>query len=89
MPAYLRNTSGEKEAAVSTIVLDLLGVPHEIGSTVTLTYSASGKQITEDFRLSGFWEGDPAKGPDGVDFQRLLSGPYENRHRGVHCNGRF
>ncbi len=50
---------GEKEAAVSTIVLDLLGVPHEIGSTVTLTYSASGKQITEDFRLSGFWEGDP------------------------------
>ena len=28
---------GEKEAAVSTIVLDLLGVPHAIGSTVTLT----------------------------------------------------
>ena len=50
---------GEKEAAVSTIVLDLLGVPHKIGSTVTLTYSASGKQITEDFRLSGFWKGDP------------------------------
>ena len=50
---------GEKEAAVSTIILDLLGVPHKIGSTVTLTYSASGKQITEDFRLSGFWEGDP------------------------------
>lgn len=48
-----------EEVAVSTIVLDLLGVPHKIGSTVTLTYQASGKQITQDFCLSGYWEGDP------------------------------
>ena len=81
---------GEKEAAVSTIILDLLGVPHKIGSTVTLTYSASGETDYRRFPAQRFLgRRSPANGPDGVGFQRLLSGPYENRHRGVHCNGRF
>lgn len=46
------------EAAVSTIVLDLLGIPHEIGARIPLTFTVSGQQVTEEFRLSGYWKGD-------------------------------
>lgn len=46
------------EIATSTLVLDALGIPHKVGEKVTLKISIDGKQITEDFILSGFWEGD-------------------------------
>lgn len=58
MPTVGNLPREEGEVATSTIVLDLLGVPHEIGSTVTLTYTTSQGQVTEDFHLSGYWEGD-------------------------------
>lgn len=51
------------EIAVSTIVLDALDVPHELGETITITYELNpiaGEVKTETFRLSGFWEGDDA-----------------------------
>lgn len=48
----------ENEIALDTIVLDKLGVPHEIGSKVTLTYTVNGKQATDKFILSGYWKGD-------------------------------
>lgn len=46
------------EIATSTLVLDALGIPHKVGEKVTLKISVDGKQITDDFILSGFWEGD-------------------------------
>lgn len=46
------------EIATSTNVLDALGLPYNLGETVTLTFSMDGKKITEDFKLSGYWEGD-------------------------------
>lgn len=53
----------EDEIAVSTLVLDALEVPHKLGEKVIITYEHSGATEdirTEEFRISGFWEGDPA-----------------------------
>ncbi|KZL91496.1 ABC transporter permease [Clostridium magnum] len=46
------------ELATDTIVLDNLGIPHEIGKEITLSYKINGKQVTDTFMLSGYWEGD-------------------------------
>jgi len=48
----------EMEIATSTIVLDKLGISHELGQTVPLEFTANGKKYTESFTLSGFWKGD-------------------------------
>lgn len=48
------------EIVTDTIVLDMLGIPHEIGTSITLEYSINGEHFTKDFVLSGFWEGDIA-----------------------------
>jgi len=47
------------ELATSTLVLDALGVPYEIGVNVPLEFSVSGNKYNESFVLSGFCEGDP------------------------------
>ncbi|RAZ89973.1 hypothetical protein DK853_42430, partial [Klebsiella oxytoca] len=41
-----------------TKTLDALGVPAQIGETVSLTYEVKGKSYTTDFILCGFWETD-------------------------------
>lgn len=46
------------DLATSTLVLDALGIPHKVGEKVPLKLSIDGKHITEEFVLSGFWEGD-------------------------------
>lgn len=48
----------ENELATNTKVLDLLGIPKEIGQDITLEYSIDGEKIKETFKLSGFWESD-------------------------------
>ncbi|WP_105619847.1 ABC transporter permease [Vallitalea okinawensis] len=49
---------GINEVVTDTIVLDMLGVPHEIGVPITLEYTINGEEFTSDFVLSGYWEGD-------------------------------
>ncbi|WP_454052697.1 ABC transporter permease [Clostridium sp. Marseille-Q7071] len=48
----------ENEIAMETWVLDMLEVPHKLGSTVNLEYKIKGKQYKKEFELSGFWEGN-------------------------------
>lgn len=48
----------ENELATDTTVLDLLGVPHKIGEKVTIEYSIGEEKFSEEFVLSGFWDGD-------------------------------
>ncbi|MCU6746247.1 MULTISPECIES: ABC transporter permease [Lachnospiraceae] len=48
----------EEEAAMSTIVLDALGVRHEIGEKLTLDIQIHGVVQTKTFTLCGYWEGD-------------------------------
>ncbi|MCY6484189.1 ABC transporter permease [Clostridium aestuarii] len=46
------------EVVTDTIVLDMMGVPHKVGSPITLKYTINGNDFTKDFVLSGYWEGD-------------------------------
>jgi putative ABC transport system permease protein len=57
-PTTGRMPSEVKELATDTKVLDLLGVPHELGQKVTFTYPLGNKNITDTFTLCGFWETD-------------------------------
>ncbi len=46
------------EIAMDTIVLDYLGLPHELGKEIELEYSLNGEIVKDTFTLSGYWEGD-------------------------------
>lgn len=48
----------EDEAAMSTIVLDALGIKHKLGEKVTLDIQIHGAVQTKTFVLCGYWEGD-------------------------------
>ena len=58
-PETGRLPEAENEIATSDIVLDKLGVPHELGAEFSLTISIGDESITKDFVLSGFYTGDP------------------------------
>lgn len=47
------------DIAASSIVLDEMGIPLEIGQKVPLYLNVDGKVYEEEFTLCGFWEGDP------------------------------
>ena len=51
---------GTDEAATDTRVLELLGVEPEIGAKFTLTFDVDGRETTQTFTLSGWWEYDEA-----------------------------
>lgn len=57
-PTKGRMPEKENEVATDTAVLDLLGVPHEIGKDLTIEYSIGEKKLSTKFVLSGFWESD-------------------------------
>ena len=48
------------EIATSTIVLDALGIPHQIGAQLNIEYTIGGEDYSDIFTLSGFWDGDTA-----------------------------
>ncbi|MNW25860.1 outer membrane-specific lipoprotein transporter subunit LolC [compost metagenome] len=50
----------ENEIITDTITLDLLGIPHEVGQSVPLTYKLKGVSYSKEFKLSGYWESDTA-----------------------------
>lgn len=53
-----KKPEAENEMVTDTLTLDLLGIPHQVGQMVSLTYTAKGKQYQKDFMLSGYWESD-------------------------------
>ena len=48
----------ENEILLDTITLDMLGLGYELGQTITLDYDINGMDYTEEFVLSGYYEGD-------------------------------
>ena len=58
-PETGRMPEAENEIVTSDIVLDRMGVPHELGSRFSLTINIGEETVTEDFVLSGFFAGDP------------------------------
>lgn len=81
-PTTGRKPQAENELITDTKTLDLLGVPHEIGATVPLTYMVKGKQIQTNFVLSGYWESDPVV-PVGLV---IVSKAYVEAHSGELAN---
>lgn len=57
-PTTGHRPKAENEIIADTKTLDALGVPAQIGETVSLTYEIKGKSYTTDFTLCGFWETD-------------------------------
>lgn len=63
MPTTGRMPEAADELAVDTLVLDRLGIPHELGQTVTLEWrrdmtSETEEPMKESFTLCGFWDGN-------------------------------
>lgn len=48
----------EDDIALSSLVLEKMGIPKELGQTVSLIITTGEQTYQEDFRLCGFWEGD-------------------------------
>lgn len=60
-PAAGRLPQTDDEIALDTIVLDRLGIAHEVGESVTLKWISdikTGEIMTATFHLCGFWEGN-------------------------------
>ena len=70
-PTTGHRPEAENEIIADTKTLEALGVPAEIGATVTLNYEIKGKEYTTDFELCGFWETDSLS--RSVDQQRKTS----------------
>ena len=49
----------ENEVLMDTKTLDDLGLPHEIGTQVSLEFYRKGNEYQENFILSGYYESDP------------------------------
>lgn len=58
------------DVATTTEVLDALGVPHELGASVPLEFTANGKKYRESFTLCGWWENDVVLGVSQVFLSR-------------------
>jgi len=57
-PTAGRLPESRDEIALNTTVLDKLGLPHEIGTTVPITLDTDGNISKHEFRLCGYWQGD-------------------------------
>lgn len=100
--SFIRFTEGglpteENGIAMNAWVLDLLGVPHEVGAKVILDMDIDGKAVTKEFVLSGFFPADRNLAMAGLAFvseafvernisqidpeQTRLSGSYVNTTR--------
>ncbi|OMD95876.1 ABC transporter permease [Paenibacillus odorifer] len=60
--------SQENEIVLNTWALDLLGAKHELGQTVKLDINIGEKVISQDFKLSGYYETDQNLAMSGLAF---------------------
>lgn len=65
-PTTGRLPESGKEVAVSTAILDVLGIPHEIGAQIPIEFTARGQKYKEEFTLCGFWEQDLISGSNNI-----------------------
>ena len=59
------------EVACSTITLDTLGIPHQLGAYVPLEFTVGDMNYSETFTLSGYWTGDPVLGAQQIWLSRI------------------
>ena len=58
-PTSGRMPETEDEVVVSDIILDNMGIPHELGSKITLEIQTDQDHISHEFTLCGYYEADP------------------------------
>lgn len=78
LPTTGRMPQNENEVAVSTLVLDALGIAHEIGAEVPLNIGVDEgengiKTHTKTFVLSGYWQGDKLAPAQQVWLSRMYA----------------
>lgn len=73
LPTTGRMPVAEDELATSRLVLQALGLPCELGTTVPLTFKTDTETITKTFTLCGVWDGDPAAGAQNIWLSRVYS----------------
>ncbi len=57
-PTTGRLPENDDEIAVSSLVLDELGLSHELGISVPITLDVDGKITEHEFKLCGYWQGE-------------------------------
>ncbi len=62
MPTVGTLPKNKMDIATSTAVLDALGLPHELGVQVPLSFTVDGRAYHDEFTLCGFYEMDVALG---------------------------
>lgn len=63
LPTTGRLPKKKNEIAVSSLILDKLGVPHKLGQKIRITWEKDGTDHTtqtDEFVVSGYWKGDKA-----------------------------
>ena len=86
--------AGENEVALSTWILDKLGVQPELGKEITLQVDTGKRIINQKFSLSGYYEADKELAMAGLAFvskaftDKNLSGidPIQSRDSGSYVN---
>lgn len=73
LPTTGRLPQEEKEAAVSTSILDALGVPHEIGAKIPVEFTARGQKYKDEFTVCGFWQQDSISGSNNIYLSRAYA----------------
>ncbi len=58
LPSVGRLPEKMDEMAVSSMVLEALGLPAELGTIVPLKIDIDGRLVEKEFTVCGFWEGD-------------------------------
>lgn len=81
VPTKGRLPEAEDEVAVSTVLLDAMGISHTIGEEITLQIwmdrsDVSDTLITATFRLCGWWEGDVSDLSQFVWVSEAFADPY-------------
>lgn len=72
-PTTGRMPENENEVAVSSIILDALGISHKLGEQVTLEMQIHNKPVTKTFTLCGFWIGKEVASAQEVAVSRTFS----------------
>ncbi|MFD3158763.1 ABC transporter permease (plasmid) [Haloimpatiens sp. FM7330] len=72
-PTKGRMPKSLKEVALSTLVLDAMGIPHKLGQQIKLSVKTDNRTFTDTFTLCGIWKGDPVSYRQTIWLSRLYT----------------
>lgn len=75
MPDIGTLPQSEDEIALDTLILDRLGIPHELGQNISLRWrkDLSGNEVlTSTFKLCGYWKGNQSVHANSADPIKII-----------------